>query len=88
MLLGILTEGLMLSEMPARSIKLVQTTKCVTLQGVQHDLKRFSVPRVFNGTHTKQHDTWHFMLFFISAMKQQNAVKNSEMSFKNMLLLD
>jgi len=78
----------MLSKMLARSNKFVQATKCVTLQGVQHDLKRFSILCVFNGTHSKQHDTRHFMFFFISAMRQQNAVNNSEMSFKNMLLLD
>jgi len=61
MLLGIVTESkrpnLTLSKMPARSNKLVQATKCVILQGVQHDLKRFSVLCVFNGTHSKQHDT-------------------------------
>jgi len=61
MLLGILNEGKrpnrMLSKMPARSKKLVQATKCVTLQDVQHDLKRFSILCVFNGTHSKQQDT-------------------------------
>jgi hypothetical protein len=61
MLLGIVTENkipnLMLSKMPARSNKLVQATKCVTLRGVQHDLKRFSILCVFKGTHSKQHDT-------------------------------
>jgi hypothetical protein len=85
MLLGILTEGnrtnLMLSKMPARSKKLVQATKCVTLQGVQYDLKRFSILCVINGTHSKQHNTWHFILFFISAIRHQNAVKNNEIIF-------
>jgi len=46
-LLGIVTEGkrpnLMLSKMPVRSEKLVQVTKCVTLQGVQHDLPFFDI---------------------------------------------
>jgi len=52
---------------------------------VQHDLKGFSILGVFKETHSKQHDTWHFMLFFISAMRQQNAVTNKEISFKNLL---
>ena len=60
MLQGFLTEGrrpnLTLSKMPARSKKLVQATKCVTLQGVQRDLKHFSILCVFNGTQSKQHD--------------------------------